>query len=66
MCTCKYENRALSRIKLRAVYRVGVRGRRPVAATNYESFPRHAPLAEPSGGMGRPREARPREEIRPM
>lgn len=45
---------ALSSIKLRAVYRVCVKGWRPLAASNYESFPRHAPLAEPLDGIKQP------------
>lgn len=50
----KKKKKELSRIKLRAVYWVCVRGWRPLAASNYESFPRHAPLTEPLDGIKRP------------
>lgn len=48
------EKKELSCMKLRAVYWVCVRGWRPLAASNYESFPRHAPLASPLDGIKRP------------
>lgn len=50
----KKKGGTLGSIKLRVVYWVCVRGWRPLAASNYESFPRHAPLAEPLDGIKRP------------